>query len=50
MKSLIINILQMCVFGGNDHKYVVNQYFDKLSFSNGRWQDMWNGLFSKFSF
>jgi len=36
MKSLIINILQMCVFGGNDHKYVVNQYFDKLSFSNGR--------------
>ncbi len=24
--------------------------FDKLSFSNGRWQDMWGGPFLKFSF
>jgi hypothetical protein len=40
VKSLIIIISQMGVFGGDDHKYVVNQHFDKLSFSNGRGQDM----------
>jgi len=31
----------MGVFGGDDHKYVANWHFDKLSFSNGKWQDMW---------
>jgi hypothetical protein len=36
VKSLIIIISQMGVFEGDDHKYVVNSYFDKLSFSNGR--------------
>jgi hypothetical protein len=36
MKSLIIIILEMGVLGGNDHKYVVNEHFDKLLFSNGR--------------
>jgi hypothetical protein len=33
----------MGVFGGYDHKYVVNKHFDKLSLLNGRWQDMWGG-------
>ncbi len=31
VKSLIIIISQMGVFGGYDHKYVVNSHFDKLS-------------------
>jgi len=48
VKSLIIIISQMGVFGGDDHMYVVNKHFDKLSFSNGRWQDMWGGSFLKF--
>jgi hypothetical protein len=33
----------MDVSGGYNHKYVVNKHFDKISFSNGRWQDMWGG-------
>jgi hypothetical protein len=40
----------MGVFGGDDHKCVINYIFDKLSFSNGRWQNMWGGLFLKFYF
>jgi len=40
----------MGVFGGDDDKYVINLHFDKLSFLNGRWQDMWNGSFTKNSF
>jgi hypothetical protein len=50
VKSLIIIISWRGVFEGDDHKNVVNQHFDKLSFSHGRWQDMWHGLFLKFSF
>jgi hypothetical protein len=40
----------MGVFGGDDHKYVVKKHCDKLSLSNGRWQDMWGGSFFKVSF
>jgi hypothetical protein len=40
----------MGVFGGDDHKYVINQHFDRLSFLNGRWQDMWGGSFLKITF
>jgi hypothetical protein len=36
VKSLIIIISQMGVFGGDHHKYVINQHFDNLSLSNGR--------------
>jgi hypothetical protein len=36
VKCLIIIISQMGVFGGYDHKYVVNKHFDKLSLLNGR--------------
>ncbi len=36
VKSLIIIISQTSVFEGDDHKYVVNYHFDKLSSSNGR--------------
>jgi hypothetical protein len=50
VKSLIIIISQMGVFGGDDHMYAVNKHFDKLSFSNGWWQDMWGGSFFKLSF
>jgi hypothetical protein len=39
----------MGVFGGDDHKYAVNWHFDKLSFSNGKWQYMQHGSFSKLS-
>jgi hypothetical protein len=35
VKSLIIVISQMGVFGGDDHKYMVNEHFDKLSFQMG---------------
>jgi hypothetical protein len=34
VKSLIIIISQMSVFGGDDNKYVINKHFDKLSLSN----------------
>jgi hypothetical protein len=34
LKNLIIVISQMGVFEGDDHKYAVNQHFDKLSISN----------------
>jgi len=40
----------MGVFGGYDHKYVVNYKFDKISPSNGKWQDMWGVQFLNFSF
>jgi hypothetical protein len=40
----------MGVFGGDDHKYAMNQHFDKLSISNERWQYMWVGWFFKLSF
>ncbi len=33
VKKLIIIMSQMCVFQGNDHKYVVNSNFDKQSLS-----------------
>jgi hypothetical protein len=36
MKSLIIIISQIDVFQGDDHKYVVNQHFNKQSLLNGR--------------
>jgi hypothetical protein len=36
VKNLIIIVSQMGVFGGDDHEYVVNSHFDKLSFSNGK--------------
>jgi hypothetical protein len=40
----------MGFFQTNDHKYAINISYDKQSFSNGRWQEMWGGLFLKFSF
>jgi hypothetical protein len=36
---------QMGFFQCDDHKYVVNYNFNKKTFSNGRWQEMWGGLF-----
>ncbi len=43
MKNLIIIVSQMSVFGGYDHKCMANEHFDRLSLSNGKWQDMWGG-------
>jgi len=36
VKSLIIIISQMGVFGGNDHKYVVNNILTNYHFQSGR--------------
>jgi len=40
----------MGFFQANHHKYAINNSFDKQSLSNGIWQEMWGGLFLKFSF